>query len=81
MQYQFTSNRPADVDNTFNLKHYHNIDARIGWKNDAKDLEVYAFGRNLLDQRAETFGALYLGAETVAVGTCRIVGLGVMKNF
>lgn len=81
MQYQFTSNRPADVDNTFNLKHYHNIDARIGWKNDAKDLEVYAFGRNLLDQRAETFGALYLGAETVAVGTGRIVGLGVMKSF
>ncbi|MEJ2625800.1 MAG: TonB-dependent receptor, partial [Pseudolabrys sp.] len=81
VQYQFTGSRAADVNNSFDLKPYHIVDARIGWKNDAKDLEIYAFGRNLLDQRAETFGALYLGAETVAVGPGRIVGLGVTKHF
>ncbi|WP_099557576.1 TonB-dependent receptor [Hartmannibacter diazotrophicus] len=81
VQYQFTGSRPADVDNSFDLKPYHIVDARIGWKNDAGDLELYAFGRNLLDQRAETFGSLYLGAETVAAGPGRIVGLGITKSF
>ncbi|MBW9065816.1 TonB-dependent receptor [Rhizobium herbae] len=81
MQYQFTGSRPADVDESFDLKPYHIVDARIGWKNDAGDLEFYAFGRNLLDQRAETFGSLYLGVETVAVGPGRIVGLGITKSF
>lgn len=80
-QYQFTGSRPADVENSFDLKHYHIVDARVGWKNDAQDLEIYAFGRNLFDERAETFGALFLGVETVQVGPGRIVGLGVTKNF
>ncbi|MDQ7246180.1 TonB-dependent receptor [Dongia sedimenti] len=81
VQYQFTGSRSADVDNSFDLKPYHIVDTRVGWKNDANDLEVYAFGRNLLDQRAETFGALYLGIETVAVGPGRIFGLGITKSF
>ncbi|WP_083265379.1 TonB-dependent receptor [Sinorhizobium alkalisoli] len=81
VQYQFTGSRPADVDNSFDLKPYHIVDARIGWKNDASDLEIYAFGRNLLDERAETFGSLYFGRETVAVGPGRIVGLGITKSF
>lgn len=81
VQYQYTGSRPADIDDSFDLKPYHIVDARIGWKNDANDLEIYAFGRNLLDQRAETFGALYLGLETVAVGPGRIVGLGITKSF
>jgi iron complex outermembrane receptor protein len=81
VQYQFTGSRSADVDNSFDLKPYHIVDSRIGWKNDANDLEIYAFGRNLFDQRAETFGALYLGVETVAVGPGRIIGLGISKSF
>lgn len=81
VQYQFTGSRPADVDNSFDLKPYHIVDARIGWNNDANDLEIYAFGRNLLDQRAETFGALYVGVETVAAGPGRIVGIGIIKSF
>lgn len=81
VQYQFTGSRPADVDNSFDLKPYHIVDTRIGWEDEANDLEIYAFGRNLLDQRAETFGALYLGVETVAVGPGRIVGLGITKSF
>lgn len=80
-KYQFTGSRPADVDNSFDLKPYHIVDARLGWKNDADDLEVYAFGRNLLDQRPETAGSLFLGVETVAVGAGRIVGLGISKSF
>ena len=81
VQYQFTGSRPADVDNSFDLKPYQIVDSRIGWTNDANDLEIYAFGRNLLDQRAETFGALYLGQETVSAGPGRIVGLGISKSF
>ena len=81
VQYQFTGSRPADVENSFDLEAFHNLDARIGWTNDANDLEFYAFGRNLLDERAETYGARYLGQETVAVGPGRIVGLGITKSF
>nr|WP_222528033.1 TonB-dependent receptor [Azospirillum sp. 412522] len=81
VQYQFTGSRPADVDNSFDLKPYHIVDARVGWSNDANDLEIYAFGRNLLDQRAETFGARFIGVETVAAGPGRIVGLGMTKSF
>lgn len=81
LQYQFTGTRPADVENSFDLKAYHILDARIGWKNDAESLEVYAFGRNLLDQRAETYGALYLGVQTVAAGPGLIAGVGATVHF
>lgn len=81
VQYQFTGSRPADIDHSFDLKSYHIVDVRIGWTNDASDLEIYAFGRNLLEERAETFGALYLGVETVAAGPGRIIGLGITKSF
>lgn len=81
VQYQFTGSRPADIDNSFDLEPYHIVDARVGWKNEAKDLEIYAFGRNLLDERYATYGALYLGVETVAVGPGRVVGLGITKSF
>ncbi len=81
VQYQFTGSRAADIDNSFDLKSYNIVDARIGWKNDANDLEIYAYGRNLLDERYETYGARYLGAETVAVGPGRIVGVGLTKSF
>lgn len=80
-QYQFTGRRPADVDNSFDLESYHILDTRIGWKNAASGLEIYAFGRNLLDERAETFGSLYLGVETVAVGPGRVIGVGIAKRF
>ncbi|MFG1202746.1 TonB-dependent receptor [Xanthobacter aminoxidans] len=81
VQYQFTGSRPADIDDSFDLKPYHIVNARVGWKNDTNDFEVYAFGRNLLDERYETYGALYLGIETVAVGPGRIAGLGITKSF
>ncbi|WP_145961043.1 TonB-dependent receptor [Sphingosinithalassobacter portus] len=80
-QYQFTGSRSADIDDSFDLKPYHIVDARIGWSDDAIGLEVYAFGRNLLDERAETFGSLYFGVETVAVGPGRSIGLGITKSF
>lgn len=81
VQYQFTGSRPADIDHSFDLKPYHIVNMRFGWKNDANSLEIYAFGRNLLDQRVETFGSLFLGVETVAVGPGRIAGLAITKSF
>jgi len=81
VQYQYTGSRAADVDNSFDLKPYHIVDTRVGWNNEADDLQIYAFGRNLLDQRAETFGSLFRGVETVAVGPGRIFGLGITKSF
>jgi len=81
VQYQFTGSRPADIDSSFDLKPYHIVDARIGWKNDSGDLEIYGFGRNLLDDRYETFGSVFGSLETVQVGPGRIVGVGVTKSF
>jgi iron complex outermembrane receptor protein len=81
VEYQFTGSRAADAQDSFDLKPYHIVNARLGWKNDRGDLEIYAFGRNLLDQRYETFGAALLGVPIVEVGRGRIVGAGISKTF
>jgi iron complex outermembrane receptor protein len=81
LQYQYTGDRSADVDHSFELKPYHIVNGRIGWKNDGRDLEIYVFGRNLLDQRYETYGASFLGVPTVNVAPGRIVGAGVTKQL
>jgi iron complex outermembrane receptor protein len=81
VQYQYTGVRTADAEDSFDLKPYHIVNARIGWKNDKGDLEIYAFGRNLLDQRYETFGATLLGVPIVEIGTGRTIGVGVTKTF
>jgi iron complex outermembrane receptor protein len=81
VQYQFNGSRAADPDDSFDLKPYHIVNARVGWKNDGGDFEVYAFGRNLLDERYEAFGAPLGRAQTVNVGPGRIVGVGITKTF
>ncbi|WP_375786964.1 TonB-dependent receptor [Bradyrhizobium sp. Pha-3] len=81
VQYQYTGRRAADAEDSFDLKPYHILNARIGWKNDGGDFEAYVFGRNLLDQRYEAFGATLLGVSTVNVGQGRIAGVGLTKIF
>lgn len=81
VQYQFNGSRAADPEDSFDLDPYHIVNARVGWKNDGGDFEVYAFGRNLLDERYEAFGAPLNGVPTVNVGQGRIVGVGITKTF
>jgi iron complex outermembrane recepter protein len=72
--------RPADVPNTFNLKSYAIVNAKIAWEKDA--LQAYIFGRNLSDQRVEVAGVLYgPGIETVTLGLGRVVGIGAEMKF
>ena len=81
VQYQFNGSRAADPEGSFDLDPYHIVNARLGWKNDGGDFEVYAFGRNLLDERYEAFGAPINGVPTVNVGDGRIIGVGLTKAF
>ncbi|NTH16763.1 TonB-dependent receptor [Agrobacterium rhizogenes] len=82
IQYQYNGRRAADVADTFDLSSYSLVNARIGWKNTGGDFEIYGFGRNLFNERYETFGSAGLGgAEYVAVGRGRILGLGMSKSF
>ncbi|MES5100566.1 TonB-dependent receptor [Agrobacterium sp. BA1120] len=82
IDYQYRSSRPADVQSTFDLDAYHIVNARIGWKNDGGDFELYGFGRNLFDERYETFGAAgAFGSQLVSVSQGRVLGVGVSKSF
>lgn len=82
IDYQYRSSRPADVQSTFDLDAYHIVNARIGWKNDGGDFEIYGFGRNLLDERYETFGAAgSFGRQVVSVSQSRVLGVGISKSF
>lgn len=82
IDYQYRSSRPADVQSTFDLDAYHIVNARIGWKNDGGDFEIYGFGRNLFDERYETFGSAgYFGSQVVSVSQGRVLGVGISKSF
>lgn len=82
IDYQYRSSRPADVQSTFDLDAYNIVNARVGWKNDGGDFEIYGFGRNLSDERYETFGAAgYFGSQVVSVSQGRVLGVGISKSF
>lgn len=82
LDYQFRSSRPADVQSTFDLDAYHIVNARVGWKNTGGDFEIYGFGRNLFNERYETFGAAgYFGSQVVSVSQGRVLGVGISKSF
>ena len=78
--HQYVDERSVDVANSFNLKAYHNVDFRIGAA--FGDVEVFAFGRNLLDAKQEINGVLFgPGVEASSLGRPRILGLGVTWTF
>ncbi|MDH7809524.1 MULTISPECIES: TonB-dependent receptor [unclassified Rhizobium] len=83
VQYQFNGKRTADVADTFELSSYSLVNARVGWKNSGADFEIYGFGRNLFDERYETFASAGFtpGDRYVGVGRGRILGIGMSKSF
>lgn len=82
IDYQYRSSRPADVQSTFGLDAYSIVNARVGWKNEGGNFEIYGFGRNLFDERYETFGSAgFLGSQLVSVSQSRVLGVGISKSF
>ena len=74
-EWQFKSDREADVANTFTLDSYNVFNAQVGFALD--DMEFYAFARNLTDERYETLGARFgANTEVVSVGQGRVIGVG-----
>ncbi len=75
--YQFVGSRYADVQNSQGAKMeaYNIVNGQIGWENDT--VKVYAFGRNLLDERPLSYSFSYAPGATVAyVGRGRVIGVG-----
>lgn len=79
-EYQFVGRRAADPVNNTYLKNYSLVNLTVGFRND--QLEVYAFGRNVFDQRYEAFGSyLTPSAVGLVVGQGRTIGLGMTARF
>ncbi|MCG8273589.1 TonB-dependent receptor [Aquamicrobium sp. NLF2-7] len=79
--YQYVGTRYADIQNAAKMDDYHILNAEIGWEKD--NFRIYAFGRNLLDERplsyAFTYPALMPGGAsgtTAYFGRGRVVGIG-----
>lgn len=80
IEWQFSDSREADIGNTFTLDAYHVVNAQVGVA--AGSLSVYAFARNLTDERFETLGVRFSpSVEAVSVGRGRVVGAGVSIRF
>lgn len=78
--YQYTDKRASDVRNSFSLEDYGLVNARLGWK--SNNVEIYAFGSNLLDKRYEAFGAFYTSdVQVVRPGVGRTIGFGTSFRF
>ncbi|MEL6059214.1 MULTISPECIES: TonB-dependent receptor [unclassified Methylobacterium] len=77
--YQFVSDRAADIANTFNLRAYGIVNAKLTWQDG--DVAVYAFATNLLDERYEAWGQLFGNVPTVRAGQGRVVGVGTSFAF
>lgn len=76
---QYVGSRSADIQNSFDLKPYTLVNAKVGWQGD--NFSIYAFGRNLLDERPELTGTDLSGAQAVTIGRGRTVGLGASVKF
>jgi len=80
-EFQFTAGRrPADIANSFDLKNYRVVNARIGWEKD--NFSIYAFGRNIFDDKIEVAGTAYTSTVlAVTPGLGRVIGAGVEVKF
>ncbi|CAM5314470.1 Pesticin receptor [Mycolicibacterium aubagnense] len=80
-EFQFTGGRrPADIGNSFDLKNYKIVNARIGWEKE--NFSVYAFGRNIFDDKVELAGTAFTPTvQAVTPGLGRTVGAGIEMKF
>ena len=73
--YQYVGTRYADIQNSAKMAAYHIVNAELGWEKD--NLKVYAFGRNLLDERPLSYAFAFAPGTTAAyIGRGRVVGIG-----
>lgn len=79
LTYQYVASRAADVANSFDLRAYGIVNARIGWENDG--VNIYAFANNIFDERYQSWGQSFGTTPTVRVGLGRVVGVGTAFQF
>lgn len=75
-EYQYVGTRYADISNTPQMAAYHMVNGRIGWERG--NVSIYAFARNLLDQRPLSYAFTYAPSATATYisGPGRVIGLG-----
>lgn len=80
LEYQYAGDRAGDPADNFDLPSYGIVNLSIGYETDR--YSVYAFARNLADERYESFGS-YLSDSAIGsvVGQGRTIGLGVNARF
>ncbi|MBW7902520.1 MAG: TonB-dependent receptor [Rhodocyclaceae bacterium] len=73
--YSYIGTRPADPQNNFDLKAYGKLDLRAGIQ--GRNLELYAWADNLLDEGYDLFAYQYTPSVRVGVpGRGRTLGVG-----
>lgn len=77
--YQFVDDRAADIANSFDLRAYGIVNAKLTWQNG--DFTVYGFANNLFDKRYEAWGQSFGTVPTVRAGQRRVVGVGTSFTF
>ena len=72
--------RKADIANSTELDSYTLTDLRIGWSR--SDFEIYAYGRNIFDERPVYFASVFSeNANAATVGRGRQIGIGANWRF
>lgn len=81
VSWEYIGERAADVANSFFLRPYHLVSARVGYE-PSPSMQIYAFGKNLLDEIPELAGAFVPPNTQVAVpGRGRVIGLGTLVKW
>jgi len=80
LAWQYSGKRAADPQNSFDLGDWHKIDMRLGISN--KNMELYLWGRNLLDKHYDLYGYRATPQATYGAPSFgRILGLGMQVYF
>ncbi|MBB4096199.1 TonB-dependent receptor [Brucella pecoris] len=78
--YQYVGTREADIQNSFKLNDYHLVNLRVGLEQDNRS--VYAFARNVFDERPEFFGSTFgPTAHSLIIGRGRVIGVGASVSW
>lgn len=77
--YQFVDDRAADIANSFDLRAYGIVNAKLSWQ--TGDVTVYGFANNLFNERYEAWGQSFGTVATVRSGQGRVVGVGTSFTF